>query len=324
MTIIALVEHLAQRQLSYDTSIWGNWQIQPVPSGNNRLFRATSPDYDVVVKFLIRDDRHRAEREWSALTLLQSLNMPLGPRPVYCDRDRLPYAVVVQTWLDGQTISAPSLDPATWLQILQAYARLHQISPTDIARHAIVFPQIVGISGPEAEAKEALYKFAQRVPLSKHSVELAHLLQRVDRLRLPSFSVTPCWCHGDANIRNILQTPQGIQFVDWEYTCYSDPAAEIALLMTHPLAQAASDAHWHWMAEQYAQLSGEVDMEERIRVQYALRLVWWYIRLLIGHYVLLAQPTHRLAGSGAEEEISTLQNIDHYGTRAHSWLNQLL
>jgi hypothetical protein len=92
--------------------------------------------------------------------------------------------------------------------------------------------------------------------------------------------------------------------------------------MTHPFAQPTSDARWLWVAEHYAQLSGEADMQQRIQVQYALRLAWWCIRLLLGHYVLLQQPSHRLVGPGAEAEISTIDNIDHYFARTHTWLNQ--
>jgi thiamine kinase-like enzyme len=322
MAIVELVEHLAGQQAPYAASTWHTWRIQPVPSGNNLLFRATSPRQDVVVKFLIRDDRDRAEREWNGLSLLERLQLPLGPRPVYCDLARAPHAVVVQTWLDGQIFAVPPHDDQTWLQIVQAYVQLHQAPRTAIEGHGIHLPQAGGSWWPAERASAMLHEFAQQLPRSDHTAALAQLLQRIDRLRLPSLPATQCWCHGDPNIRNLLRTAQGVQLVDWEYTSYGDPAAEIALLMTHPFAQPTGDARWHWVAVQYAQLSGEAAMQQRIQEQYALRLAWWCIRLLFGHYVLLRQPSHRLVGPGAEAEISTLDTIDHYFARAHIWLDQ--
>jgi aminoglycoside phosphotransferase (APT) family kinase protein len=322
MAIVALVEHLAGLQAPYSTCTWDIWQIQPVPSGNNLLFRATSARHDVVVKFLIRDERQRAEREWGALTLLERLDLPLGPRPIYCDLARIPHAVVVQTWLDGQVLAAPPADDQTWLQIVQAYVRLHQVPRAAIEGHGIALPQARAAWWPAERASAALHEFAQQLPTSPHTPALDQLLRRLDRARLPALPPRQCWSHGDPNIRNLLRADQGVQLVDWEYTGYGDPAAEIALLMTHPFAQPTSDARWQWVAEQYAQLSDEPAMCQRIREQYALRLVWWCIRLLLGHYVLLRQPTRRLAGPGAEAEISTVENIERYFARAHTWLAQ--
>jgi hypothetical protein len=41
IAMIALVEHLAGLQAPYSITTWDTWLIQPVPSGNNLLFRAT-------------------------------------------------------------------------------------------------------------------------------------------------------------------------------------------------------------------------------------------------------------------------------------------
>ena len=45
-----------------------DWEITRLSGGaNNRLFRAKHSLGDVVVKFAIRDERNRAEREFQAL-----------------------------------------------------------------------------------------------------------------------------------------------------------------------------------------------------------------------------------------------------------------
>ena len=317
--IPSLVDYLAALEAPFSAITWNDWQISPVPSGNNLLFRATNPHHDVVVKFLIRDERQRAEREWDALTLLERLDLSLGPKPLYCDLRRTPHAVVVQTWLSGESVASSPMDDATWLLILEAYVRLHQVRRADVERQGVTFPQRAVLWPPE-QAAASLREFAQRVPPSPYTGELERLLQRVEQTRWPNLASTECWCHGDANIRNLVRTTQGVQMVDWEYTGYNDPASEIASLMTHPFAQPTSDERWHWVAEQYANRTEQADMPQRIEVQYALRLAWWCIRLLIGHYVLLQQPSHRLVGPGAEAEISTVANIEAYFARARVWL----
>jgi thiamine kinase-like enzyme len=114
-----------------------------------------------------------------------------------------------------------------------------------------------------------------------------------------------------------------VQLVDWEYSGVGDPAQEIAGLMTHPFACSASDERRHWVAEHYAGISGDANMLLRIHVQYALRLAWWCVRLVYGRYVLLQRPSQRLVGPRAEEEISTVEYIDRYFSRAQQWLATL-
>src|SRR5262245_16109768 len=125
--IAELVEELARPQAPYPDYEWQGWDIRPIASGNNRLFRATRDDYDWAIKFMIRDPRNRAQREFSALTLIDRLGTQVGPRPLYLDQDRYQQAVVVQTWIDGTALNSPPADDATWSQILETYALVHRI-----------------------------------------------------------------------------------------------------------------------------------------------------------------------------------------------------
>jgi hypothetical protein len=59
-----------------------------VPSGNNLIFRVTRDADDWAVKFTIRDERNRARREFKALRLLESLDVPVVPRPIYFDQEQ--------------------------------------------------------------------------------------------------------------------------------------------------------------------------------------------------------------------------------------------
>ena len=318
-SIAGLLEELAHLQAPYPDYEWQGWHIRPVASGNNLLFRATRDGHDWAVKFMIRDQRNRARREFGALTLIGGLGAPVGPRPLYIDQDSYQHAVVVQTWVDGTPLSSPPADDATWSHILQAYALIHKIQLADALRYGIAMDQTLGVM-PADQTADALRAFAQEVPPTTHAAALANLIETLERARLPNIRTSRCWCHGDPNIRNLLVTAGGVQLVDWEYGGIGDPAQEIAGLLAHPFARSASEERRQWVMERYAGLSGQADMLLRIQVQYALRLAWWCVRLIFGRYVLLQRPTQRLVGQLAEEEISTLDNIDHYFSQAYQRL----
>src|SRR5713226_9705675 len=119
-----LLDYLAGAQPLSTEHNWQQWRIRPAPSGNNRLFRASCPGADWVVKFAIRDDRDRARREFNALTLLEHCAPGVAPQPIYCDPKRYEQPVVVQTWVAGRALWSPPGDDAAWRQILETYHRL--------------------------------------------------------------------------------------------------------------------------------------------------------------------------------------------------------
>src|SRR5262245_13542908 len=314
MSITALIEQLACLQAPYSEYDWQEWRIRPIASGNNLFFRASRAGDNWAVKFMIRDQRNRAQREFSALSLLNDLGLPIGPRPVYVDHDNYPHAVVVQTWVDGTALQLPPTDDSTWSHILQAYTLIHHIQPADALRRGVT--SVI----PADQAVTAIRAFAGDLPPTPHAKALASLIEALEQIRLPAIRTSQCWCHGDPNIRNLLVTATGVQLVDWEYSSIGDPAQEIAGLLAHPFAGSISEERRRWVAEHYAQLSSEPDMLLRIQVQYALRLAWWCVRLVFGRYVLLQRPSQRLVGPRAEEEISTVENIDRYFASAQRWL----
>lgn len=318
-----LVERLAHLPALYVAHEWCGWQIRPVVSGNNLLFRATRDGADLAIKLLIRDERNRAQREFSALTLLESLGSPVAPRPIFLDLDSYRHAVLAQTWVDGQMLQSAPDDDSTWLRILQTYHAVHRIGLDDIMRQGVAFDQTVSSTLPD-QAVSDIIAYAQQVPPEYHTEALAGLIDALVRMRIPTIRRSSCLCHGDPNVRNMIVTSGGARLVDWEYSGINDPAHEIAALMSHPVGGLPGEERWRWLAEQYALLSGEPDMLLRIRLHYALRLAWWCVRLLFGRYVLLQRPSHRLVGPQAEEEISTLENIDRYFSRAHMQLSRFM
>jgi thiamine kinase-like enzyme len=320
MPIASLVDYLAGSSALHVEHEWQSWHIRPILSGNNLLFHATRDASDLAVKFFIRDERFRAQREFASLTLIDRLDSMIGPRPVYLDLDSYKHSVLVQTWIEGSVLRSPPDDDATWLQIVQTYRRVHQVLPLDAVRRGVELGPTVNHI-PCEKAVSTICEFAQQIPEEYRSDALHEMLQRLGQIRIPQVRQSRCWCHGDANIRNIILTSNGVGLVDWEYSGIADPAEELAKLMSHPFALPASEERWQWLAEQYAKLNNDVDILLRIQVNYALRLAWWYVRLLFGYHILLHRTSHRLVGPRAEEEISTPENIEHYFSRAHRQLS---
>ncbi len=295
---------------------WQGWQVRAMRSGNNRLWRVTRGTDDWVVKLTIRDERDRARREFDALSLMAQAAPGSAPDPIYLDPDTYAQGVVVQAWASGTPLWTPPPDDATWLKIIQAYARVHAVQRSDGARwDAGSGPRLSPSTGDELRA--ACHHLATQLPPEAHSAELAGLLTAVEGVTLPDQPPVWCWGHGDPNIRNAIVTATGVVLVDWEYSGVTDPAHEIAKLMSHPVAAGAGEARWAGVADSYARLSEIADMRERVQVFYALRLAWWTVRLLFGRHVLLAQPSRRLVGHGPEQEVSTLENSALYFERAH-------
>jgi aminoglycoside phosphotransferase (APT) family kinase protein len=311
----AILDYLAGLRPPVLEHNWNRWRVVPVASGNNRLYRVTNGADDWAIKFTIRDDRDRARREFNALSLLENLGASVAPRPVHLDLDHYEHSVVVQTWLPGMPLwSAPPEDD-TWLQILRAYHRLHSLPPADGGTWGAGHGPMLSPITPE-EMVTGIHALVEQLPPAGRPERLSELLQSLDRVRLPRLPTSRCWAHGDPNIRNLILKEDGVKLVDWEYSGVTDPANEMAKLISHPIAASAGEARWDWVAQQYAELSAVPEMLPRIQLCYALRLVGWCVRLLFGRHVLLQRPSVRLVGHGPEAEISTVENIDLYFDRA--------
>ncbi|HTP11295.1 MAG TPA: aminoglycoside phosphotransferase family protein [Anaerolineae bacterium] len=318
-----LLRHLSDLRPPYTEHLWQSWHIRVVPSGNNLIFRATRDADDWAVKFTIRDERNRAQQEYNSLSLLEGLDIPVAPRPIYFDQEQYRLPVVVQTWIDGKPLSTPPEDDVTWSSVVLAYHNVHRVTVEVIQDRRITLPHCSLVTQQPDKAVNGLYEFLAQVPESERPVPLIKLLAELERTSLPPIRVTSCLCHGDATLRNMLWTTDHVALVDWEYSGLCDPAHEVAKIMAHPHAKDVSEDRWQWLTQRYAQITGEDSFCRRIQVQYALALIWWCIRLVYGRSVLLQRPTRRLVGSAPEVEISSAENIERYILRARNQLRSL-
>lgn len=290
--LIPLLDHLAATP--HPAGEWQGWRLTRIPGGaNNLLFRATSAQADLAVKFTIRDERDRAGREFKALTALQQAGLDLAAQPVLLLRRRYPQPVVVQSWLAGETSTTLPQGDAEWTPLLEHYARLHRLTPGQV--RVWLPPAVLNFRNAAAGVRTVQRHF-YGLPESERTPEAQDLVQWVERARWPRWKELPlALCRDDANIANFIRRPQGWAAVDWEYSGWGDPAFELADLLTHPAFEGLSPERQEWLVHSYAALSGDPTAELRIRVYWALMQVWWVVRCLRYLYEVPAGKDARLA-----------------------------
>ena len=261
-----------------DAWIWKDWQIHPVNGGlNGRLFRASGPAGDVATKFMVRDERDRAVREWAALTTLAENASTLAPQPLLLDRDRYPQQVIVQSWLEGESSDAVPANDAAWEALCQHLLDIHSLPMGP--GHPAIRPVVLSVTSA-ADALRAISFQHNCLPGTKWSQAVNDLVDQAKLLSWPSWPRPPLrFCRGDPNIRNFIRRPGSWASVDWEYSVWGDPAFEIADFLVHA-------AHISWPLRQTSRLvdlycahSKDTAIRERIAVYETLMLIWWTLRL---------------------------------------------
>jgi hypothetical protein len=315
-----LLAHLSDS--NSEAHCWGAWQITPITGGaNNRLERATSGDIDVAIKWTLRDERDRAGREYAALAALQSLGLDLAPTPVLLDRTSYSLPVVVQTWLPGETRTAPPVTDAEWAKLLEHYAAVHQVTP---ARLTWQLPAAV-LTADSVHAARTLVEWQlQQLPIEARPAVVQQLVRRLDAWEAPSWpSPLPTLLRTDPNIRNFVQRPTGWMSVDWENSGWGDPAFEIADLTTHAAYLDVEPARWAWVVQTYAVLRGEPSIATRITAYRVSLLVWWAARLARMLYEVPRGRDVRLALRPMDWSADVTAKLERYAADADAALRDV-
>ena len=258
-------------------SQWQDWQIRRIDGGaNNLLYRATSPHDDLAIKFTIRDERRRARREFEALSAIKQAGLAISPEPVLLDEDHYHNPVIVQRWLEGDVLTTPPQDDATWSGLIQHYATIHTITPTTTSTvQSEAF--INATSG--ATGRALVQQQIDWLPTTARPVSLIHLLEQFAQWEAPEWPTPPrTLCRVDSNCPNFLRGSDGWASVDWENSGWGDPAFEIAEMMAHPAYQTVPHTRWEWVIETYVQYTQDPSARTRIQAYYTIMQVWWVVR----------------------------------------------
>ena len=257
------------------------WQGRPVTRINggwcNLLYRVATPSGDWAVKFVIRDRRDRAGREYNALLALRQAGLSIAPEPLLLDRSSYPQPVVVQTWLEGQvSVELPSTD-GEWQKLLQHLATVHSVTAEKTS--ATVQPAVVN-ANDIGQGRKIIWQQVALLPPSARPASLLKLLEQLETADFPHWpKVTAALCRADNNILNFVRRPGAWASVDWENGGWGDPAFEIAQLMTHPVYINVPSSRWKWVVEGYCEIVGDKEIAVRIWAYYKILALWWMARV---------------------------------------------
>jgi aminoglycoside phosphotransferase (APT) family kinase protein len=300
-TLDNLLAHLVTRPEAGECQ---GWAIRPVQGGmNNLVYRATRGDDDLAIKFMRRDERDRAGREYAVLSALVSLGLDLAPRPVLLERERYALPVVVESWVAGNVLPEPPADDAAWGELIQHYAAIHQVTPS---RCTAPIGAAVTNMASVAQGRAMIAEQIARLPTEGRPSNLEELARRIEQTRWPDMPESPtALCRVDANTLNFIRRPGGWASVDWENSGWGDPAFEIVDMMTHPVYFSVPASRWEWVINTYTAYTSDHTAPERIQAYYPLMLAWWVARTARLIYELPRGIDARLGGTP-----SFLHNLD--------------
>jgi aminoglycoside phosphotransferase (APT) family kinase protein len=320
VSLYSLLDHLAAMGPN-DSQVWEQWTIHPLLGGaNNRLYRTTCGDDDLVVKFTIRDGRDRAGREFAALQTLQAAGLAIAPVPVLLDRDRYPQPVVVQRYLAGEASAVPPTTEEGWHALVTHYAAIHSVQigsvPVEVA------PAVLTMSDGATGMGHIYDQFA-RVPPASRPPTLAPTIARLERLALPRWLPPPmALCRIDANISNFLRRPGMWASVDWENSGWGDPVFELADLWTHPAYAAVPSALRDWAIDVYCAIVPDQTAPLRVRCYVLLMSVWWMARTARLLYEVPLGRDQRLVVRSSDWAAKAHRQYDAYHHMATNALDQ--
>ena len=304
-----LVHHLASNNQQSD-EYWQDWKINRLEGGaNNRLFRARHSLGDFVIKFTIRDDRNRAEREFQALSALEEAGLQIAPIPLLLDRDRFDQPVMVQTWIEGEGLIQPPVLDEGWQELLQYYQAVHSVAPNT---SSLKLPKAL-CANTVAEGRALVDQQLARIPSDAQPTDLQDLVRQFERTELPDWEKAPVTlCRIDPNLSNFIHRVNGLTSVDWEYSGWGDPAFDIADLMAHPTYMGVPSSRWGWIIQSYGNSVDDSTIAIRIEAYYKILLVWWVARSARFLYEVPRGLDNRLASLPADWQADAQVKYDHY------------
>ena len=310
------LDSINQRSIEY----WQDWQIIRLEGGaNNQLFRAKHSLGDFVIKFTIRDDRNRAEREFQALLALEQAGLQIAPIPILVDTASYRQPVMVQTWIEGERINQLPTTDEEWQEFLQYYLVVHTVTPDT---SSMKLPRAYSAS-TVSEGHSLVNQQLARIPHEAQPRALQDLVRRFEQTEIPEWeeaSVT--LCRIDPNLSNFIRRVNGMASVDWEYSGWGDPAFDIADLMAHPTYMDAPSSRWPWLIQAYGDSVDDSTAATRIEAYYKILLIWWAARSVRFLYEVPRGLDHRLASLQADWQADAQMKYDHYLNLAESLLDR--
>jgi aminoglycoside phosphotransferase (APT) family kinase protein len=285
------------------------WQIQPVGGGaNNLLYHIQGDDGDFAVKFTLKDDRRRSEREYNALAVLQSAGLDIAPRPILLEMEAYSKPVIVQSWLPGALLPDPPQTDADWTLLLDHLMAIHRVPPEHIPP-SLPRP-VLSIESPD-QCREVVRYQLSFLPPEALPEEVKRLLARYEALALPDWDAPQrTLVRSDSNPRNFIRHAVHLASVDWEYSGAGDPVFEIADMIGHAAYMDVPRDRWEWVIDYYCSHMGGGEI--RLRTYWQAMVMWWVVRFVRYAYEIPRGKDERLAQRPANWRETGEAKFQHY------------
>jgi thiamine kinase-like enzyme len=268
--------------------------IQRVAGGNNNaLYRIQADGQTCACKLCVADERHRAAREYAALSALQAAGLDIAPEPLWLDEscELVPYPAIAYRWLDGQPLD-PLISDEQLDAVLASVQLMHTLEPGqhgempdtwfhwfDFSRYLPELDEFVDQYGPWLAAHDLDGRELQE--------RLAQLLDSLKRLvaetRVNSgrAAIALRLCRADTSLANAIWGDDGrVRWVDWEYSGWGDPALELAEIRWHAAMTGLSQAQHDRLRRAYQRPRGDAGFDGRLAVWDRLVTTRWAFLLL--------------------------------------------
>lgn len=315
-----LLDYLAHNNLDISQK-WKDWHIRPINGGaNNLLYHTQNYDYDLAIKFTIRDERKRATREYNALKAIEKAGLNTAPKAILLDTESYTQPVVVQTWIQGQQIANPPKTDADWQELINCICKIHSLTQQpqfNLADAVLSFK-----NGNHGKVK--VLESAARIPKEARPKTMTDLLSWFENWEPPPFPEAQlALCHSDPNWCNFIQDEKQLYAVDWENSGWGDPAFEIADLMTHPAYEIVDEDRWEFVIQTYLAITNDRPAEVRIRTYHIQMLMWWVIRSARYLYEIPLGLDNRLVEPPKGWDQRAKLKIEEYADRMKLAISQL-
>jgi thiamine kinase-like enzyme len=291
MPLTDLMDFLSSQAPSVGCRFAG-WEIQPTAAGhNNRVYRATSVQHDLAVKFYRVDARDRAGREFRALAVLRDLGLKIAPEPVLLERERYASPVMVQTWLNGPVYEAPPGSQAEWQRLAEHYNTIHSVTPAQVSQ--AMSPAVLTFQRAQ-QAAEGVLKEMESLPKGAKRPELMALMRKLEACSFPSWEEpAACLSRCDPSTHNLVRRDGVWASVDWENAGWGDAGFEMGDLMAHPLYSSVQTEQWECFLDA-VQASRPADADFKTRA-------WTYRAILLVRFAgIFSRSWHQRDAGMAE------------------------
>lgn len=187
------------------------FRLSPVAGLTGESWKITSPAGNLLARHQSYEKRIAgADRQRESAILRHVARQKSGP----CVRLYSPPWLIVD-WIDGTPLTEQDFaTPATQQALSQTLVRLHQLAP----------------SGYRLDLPQQFARYWQHI-------DRRRLTPRWLRLHHQMMSQTPpvplklALVHMDIHAGNVLNTPEGLRLIDWEYAANADIALELAAIV---------------------------------------------------------------------------------------------